>query len=112
MCESLKATVCALQGFMESFDPRSLSKEQSAEVFELFVLAERLGAAGKALTSLQVADTNAWYDYKSPSHFMADKSKCTGGTCLQGARHRRVDAAHAPNREGLPQRSPSRAPGD
>lgn len=82
MCESIEGAIATLQKFVESFDPQSLDRDQSKELFEKFVLIERLGAAGKALTSLQAADTNAWWDHKSPAHFMAAKSKCTVGRAV------------------------------
>jgi len=53
------------------------------ELFDKFVLVERLGAAGKTLTSLQAAKTNVWWDgYRSPAHYMAAKSKCTVGRAV------------------------------
>lgn len=82
MSQSIDGVLSSLQSFVEGFDPQTLSREQSKEMFDKFVLIERLGAAGKALTSLQAADTNAWWDYKSPAHFMAARSKCTVGRAV------------------------------
>ena len=67
----------SLQSLLDKLDPKSLDKEQAHELFEEFVLIERLGAAGKSLTGLQAAETNAWWNHKSPAHYMASRSKCS-----------------------------------
>ncbi|HEX2148574.1 MAG TPA: hypothetical protein VHI31_00145 [Actinomycetota bacterium] len=80
MRESVHALGSALQNLVETLDPSAFGQEQTKDLFEQFVLIERLGAAGKSLMSLQAADTNVWWEgYKSPAHYMADKSKCTVG---------------------------------
>src|SRR3990170_1178246 len=83
MCESINELVAGLQKFVEDFDPRSLDRDQSKQMFEKFVLIERLGAAGKALTSLQAAETNVWWDgHRSPAHYVADRAKCSVGRAV------------------------------
>ena len=57
MCESLEGAIATLQSFVESFDPQALDRDRSKEMFDKFVLVERLGAAGKALTGLRAAET-------------------------------------------------------
>ena len=80
MCESIDELVAGLKKFVESFDPQALDRDQSKELFDKFVLVERLGAAGKALTGLRAAETNVWWDgHRSPAHYMAHKSKCSVG---------------------------------
>lgn len=68
-----------VQGFVERLDPQSLRPDESKELFDKFVVFERVAAAGKSLTGLSVADSRAWWTHKSPAHFMADKSKCSVG---------------------------------
>ncbi|HEU4867778.1 MAG TPA: DUF222 domain-containing protein, partial [Actinomycetota bacterium] len=71
------------QTFVESFDPQALDRDRSKEMFDKFVLVERLGAAGKALTGLRAAETNAWWDgHRSPAHYVAHKSKCSVGRAV------------------------------
>jgi hypothetical protein len=83
MCESLEGAIATLQSFVESFDPQSLDRDQSKQMFDKFVLVERLGAAGKALTSLRAAETNVWWDgHRSPAHYVAHKSKCSVGRAV------------------------------
>jgi 5-methylcytosine-specific restriction endonuclease McrA len=83
MCESIDELVAGLQKFVENFDPQSLDRDQSKEMFDRFVLVERLGAAGKALTSLRAAETNVWWDgHRSPAHYVAHKSKCSVGRAV------------------------------
>ncbi|HET6262043.1 MAG TPA: DUF222 domain-containing protein [Chloroflexia bacterium] len=83
MLQSIDEVLSSLQAFVEGFDPKSLSREQSKELFDKFVLVERLGAAGKTLTSLQAAETNVWWDgHRSPAHYVAHKSKCTVGRAV------------------------------
>ena len=77
MCESFSELRISLQSLLDKLDPKSLDKDQANELFEEFVLIERLGAAGKSLAGLQAADTKAWWIHRSPAHYMADKSKCT-----------------------------------
>ncbi|HYN99536.1 MAG TPA: hypothetical protein VEU28_07655, partial [Actinomycetota bacterium] len=83
MLQSIDEVLSSLQAFVEGFDPKSLSREQSKELFDKFVLVERLGAAGKTLTSLQAAETNVWWDGpRSPAHYVAHKSKCPVGRAV------------------------------
>ncbi len=83
MCESLEELVVGLREFVEGFDPQSLGRDQSKEMFDKFVLVERLGAAGKALTGLRAAETNVWWDgHRSPAHYVAHKSKCSVGRAV------------------------------
>ena len=83
MCESLDELVAGLREFVESFDPQALDRDQSKEMFDKFVLVERLGSAGKALTGLRAAETNVWWDgHRSPAHYVAHKSKCSVGRAV------------------------------
>lgn len=83
MCESIDELVTGLQTFVESFDPQALDRDRSKEMFDKFVLVERLGAAGKALTGLRAAETNVWWDgHRSPAHYVAHKSKCSVGRAV------------------------------
>src|SRR5688500_9835746 len=67
----------------EDFDPQAMGRDESKEMFDRFVLVERLGAAGKALTSLRAAETNVWWDgHRSPAHYVAHKSKCRVGRAV------------------------------
>ena len=68
----------ALEDLLENLDCSTLSQSESKELVEQFVLIERMGAAGKSLVGLAAAETKVWWDgHKSPSHYMADRSKCT-----------------------------------
>src|SRR5688500_17267768 len=77
MCESFSELRLSLQRLLEKLDPKCLDKDQANELFEEFVLIERLGAAGKSLAGLQAADTKAWWSHRSPAHYMADKARCS-----------------------------------
>lgn len=76
MFDSLDIAISGLQSFVESFDPESLSREDSLAALERFCRAEKLCAAGKALASRQVAASDAWYDSveRSPAHLIAKAS--------------------------------------
>jgi hypothetical protein len=77
MCESFSELRKSLQDLLGKLDPKSLNKDEADQLFEEFVVIERLGAAGKSLAGLRAAETNAWWNHKSPAHYMAFASRCS-----------------------------------
>ncbi|HEX2149075.1 MAG TPA: HNH endonuclease [Actinomycetota bacterium] len=78
MCESVPNVVASLQNLLSDLDASAFGQTETKELFEQFVLIERLGAAGKSLMGVQAAETKLWWEgYRSPAHYVADKSKCT-----------------------------------
>ncbi|MGQ0678045.1 MAG: DUF222 domain-containing protein [Actinomycetota bacterium] len=73
MFASIKKALELLEFAVGQLDPGRLGRDASVQMFECFAKIERLGAAGKAMCGLRVAESNAWFDTgeRSPAHWMA-----------------------------------------
>ena len=74
MFSTLKNALKLLERVLVELTPERLRPETSLQMFQCFCRIERLGAAGKALCSRQVAGSGAWIDTlsRSPAHWMAE----------------------------------------
>ncbi len=81
MFDSVDQALALLEKALQRLEPEALDPCDSKRLFEKFVKIERLGAAGKALTSRRVADSGVWHNtgFRSPAHYMADVAKSTVG---------------------------------